>query len=261
MSLTHLELVRSFELDILLHEIRRQTFLGKNVLEIGSGTGWQAKKLLENGYCVSVIDVPDSIYAKERILPILDYDGRHIPFSDSSFDVVFSSSVLEHIPEIDEFQNEIKRVLKPNGVAIHIVPSGTWRLWTIAAHYPFIVKTLSKIAYKKVVMTIGGCGGSLPESPLRAELSRLSKREIVRKAIIPPRHGEVGTVFTEIYHFSKQRWLHLFQRSGWKIESTRPNKLFYTGHMILGSSLPISFRESLSYFLGSSCHIFTLKKT
>ena len=260
MSFKYLESIRSFELDILLREIAREKLSGKNVLEIGGGTGWQAKKLIENGYCVSVIDIPDSIYSRQRIWPILDYDGNHIPFPNNSFDIVFSSSVLEHISHIDEFQDEIKRVLNSDGVAIHIVPSGSWRLWTTAVHYPFIIKTISKIAYKKLWMAAGTKNCSALEDLLIPQLGRLSKLELLKKAIIPPRHGEVGTAFTEIYHFSKRGWLKVFERTGWKIERAFPNRLFYTGHMIMGSSLSIQFRESLSYVLGSSCHIFTLKK-
>jgi predicted SAM-dependent methyltransferase len=65
---------------------------------------------------------------------VVDYDGQRIPFGDDSFDVVFSSNVLEHIPHVDAFQQEIHRVLKPGGVAVHIVPSSSWRWWTNITH-------------------------------------------------------------------------------------------------------------------------------
>jgi len=49
-------------------------------------------------------------------------DLRNIPFEDSSFDVVFASHVLEHIPEDVLAIKEIRRILRPNGFAILPVP-------------------------------------------------------------------------------------------------------------------------------------------
>ena len=50
------------------------------------------------------------------------YDGKKIPFSDGEFDYVFSTEVMEHVPEPKEFLNEIYRVLKPGGILIMTVP-------------------------------------------------------------------------------------------------------------------------------------------
>jgi SAM-dependent methyltransferase len=104
------------------------------ILEIGAGTGWQAKVLASQGYDVSAIDVPYSNYRENRIWPVIDYDGKNIPFKDNTFDIVFSSNVLEHILHIYEFQKEIHRVLKPSTWAIHVLPSGSWRFWTNITH-------------------------------------------------------------------------------------------------------------------------------
>lgn len=45
----------------------------------------------------------------------LYYDGKNIPFADSSFDFVFASEVIEHVFNLDELLQEIVRVLRPNG--------------------------------------------------------------------------------------------------------------------------------------------------
>ena len=50
------------------------------------------------------------------------YDGKHIPFSDSTFDSVFCSEVFEHVFNLDEVLIEIKRVLKPGGKILITVP-------------------------------------------------------------------------------------------------------------------------------------------
>jgi SAM-dependent methyltransferase len=50
------------------------------------------------------------------------YDGIHLPFADGSVDTVFSSHVLEHLPEHRTVIRDWFRVLKPHGYIVCIVP-------------------------------------------------------------------------------------------------------------------------------------------
>ena len=50
-----------------------------------------------------------------------------MPFADSSFDVVFSNCVLEHIEELDAVLFHVRRVLKPGGRFAFTVPSEKFR--------------------------------------------------------------------------------------------------------------------------------------
>ena len=43
------------------------------------------------------------------------WDGSIMPFEDSSFDVVISTEVMEHVPDPDSYLMEVKRVLKRDG--------------------------------------------------------------------------------------------------------------------------------------------------
>src|SRR5579872_3695047 len=74
-------------------------FHDRDLLEIGSGTGVQLQAL--SLVCKSVvgIEIPDSSYTADPLVEILKYNGRRIPFPDKSFDVIFSSNVIEHVRE------------------------------------------------------------------------------------------------------------------------------------------------------------------
>jgi ubiquinone/menaquinone biosynthesis C-methylase UbiE len=50
----------------------------------------------------------------------VDYnvDMRNLPFDDASYDFVFASIVLDYIRDDEKAIKEIRRVLKPNGIAI-----------------------------------------------------------------------------------------------------------------------------------------------
>ena len=269
-----------------LHQIRRHeiSFVerhlpsGVRILEIGGGTGFQAKLLSEHGYDVASIDIPQSNYAEERVFPVIDYDGAAIPFPDDSFDVVFSSNVLEHIRDRVRLYVEIERVLKPSGFCLHAMPTGTWSFWTIVSHY---LSTGQRL--------IQGRRATPPASPVHAganpgqgaggpwlrtrihgvkQAARSAMCRMVGlgirifqgvRALWPPRHGETGNAFTEIATFSRFWWLRHFRRHGYEILSVEPMGLFYTGYMLRGAKLPLPVRERCARWLGSSCILYKLR--
>jgi len=154
-TLEHLQAIRSTELDAVLSMFPAK---GK-LLEIGVGTGWQASKLESFGYDVHAIDLPSSNYREVRVRPVTDYDGKIIPFQDDTYNIVFSSNVLEHIAHIREFQKEIHRVLKREGCVLHILPSSSWRFWSSLTHIlkwwtvPPIHGEQAKIPFQKFILS------------------------------------------------------------------------------------------------------------
>jgi 2-polyprenyl-3-methyl-5-hydroxy-6-metoxy-1,4-benzoquinol methylase len=73
---------------------------GCRILELGGGTGYQAQQLAHRGFPVASIDLPSSNYQQHKVFPVIVYDGRTFPFANGSFDVVFSSNVLEHVLDL-----------------------------------------------------------------------------------------------------------------------------------------------------------------
>jgi SAM-dependent methyltransferase len=247
---SHLEQIRLAEL------ARAMAWMpsGARVLEIGAGTGWQARRMAAAGFEVTAIDVADSNYRGARVWPIIDYDGRRIPAEDASFDVVFSSNVLEHVDDLRRFLPETARVLRPGGRAVHLVPSATWRLWTSFTHYPYVIGRFIALAASRRAdpRCEGGCA--------EGSTIRSGRASMLRKVLWSQRHGETGNALTELYLFSRRRWRHLFDETGWTVDAVGGNELFYTGYSILGGALSIEARSRLSRFLGSSCHLFVLSR-
>jgi SAM-dependent methyltransferase len=54
----------------------------------------------------------------------VDYhvDIQNLPFKDETYDFIFASHVLEHVPDDKKAVQEIRRILKPNGIAVLPVP-------------------------------------------------------------------------------------------------------------------------------------------
>lgn len=230
------------------------------LLEIGAGTGWQAKALSERGYQVQAIDLASSRYAGERVWPITDYDGQHIPFPDASFDIVYSSEMLEYIVDQDAFQREIARVLKPDGVAVHLLPTTGWRLWTTLSHHPAMLVRATRLASRKLGLGSGSVE-TLPTNNSPGADQTHGPLGRLRSFLFPRRHGNVGNVFSEMYRFSRLGWGGIFRSTGWRIVERKPVWLFYTGNALLAEKLPLGARRGLSRMLGAAAHIFAVRKS
>lgn len=248
MNLDQLEKIRCYELDLAVSEFTEDAV----VLEIGAGAGFQAKRLAELGYSVCAIDISQSNYRKYRVWPVEEYNGRDIPYPDNYFDIVFSSNVLEHIREIKLFQTEMQRVLKPQGFAVHIVPTSSWRIWTSVAHYPYLLKVACKVTVDQFRRRTS------ESSPSLNGVICLSKMLALRNVLLPHRHGERGNFVSELFFFSPFYWTGLFKNHGWEIQKSYPSSLIYTGYSILGERLSFRLRSILSKVCGSACQIFVL---
>ena len=254
---THfVEVLRRAEIDLVLAEICSRKPLGASIIEIGGGAGWQAQSLAQAGYSVRSFDMPSSEFNDNRVFPIEDYDGLQIPTPDASFDVAFSSNALEHIPNAEAFQVELRRVLKPDGVAIHIVPSATWRVHTLLAHYPWLAKSSVNLIGARL-----GWSATPDVHIIARAASRRSKAQLLSRILCSPRHGERGNALSETWRFSRFGWAHHFRQTGWHIISRYPNLLYYTGYGLLDGRLSIPRRKQLSHLLGSAGHVYVLRRT
>lgn len=102
----------------------------KNVLELATGTGIIAKNIAKDAQHIDATDYSEKMIevAKKNIkINNLDFsvqDARNLPYADHSYDVVIISNALHIMPEAHKALDEIKRILKPNGVLL--APTYIW---------------------------------------------------------------------------------------------------------------------------------------
>jgi ubiquinone/menaquinone biosynthesis C-methylase UbiE len=99
---------------------------GERVLEIGCGAGNILVQIPGGRRCG--IDLAESLLAKaaRRLAKhgtLVQGDAEHLPFRDRSWQRVYCSEVLEHIPSPGRALAEMRRVVADGGVAVVSVPN------------------------------------------------------------------------------------------------------------------------------------------
>ncbi len=100
-------------------------FAGARLVEIGCGMGTDLLQFARGGaHCTGVDLTPRSVEISRLHFDLYrmraDFvlsDAERLPFSDESFDVVYSNGVLHHTPGTEAAVREAHRILRPGGTA------------------------------------------------------------------------------------------------------------------------------------------------
>jgi SAM-dependent methyltransferase len=242
-----LKRVRRYELE----SIRNHFKPGASVVEVGAGNGFQASIIAGWGCTVRPFDIAGRPVPMPSYHAVDDYDGIHLPVPDASADIVFSSNVLEHVRDLPGLLAETLRALKPGGIAIHILPTPSWRFWSIVAHYPFLVFT-----------ALGVRTGFVDWSDREVRQARIRERgvgHLMRRVLLPGAHGEFPSAFAELSGFRAAHWTRALEAAGFTIESVSPAGLYYSGYGLF-PRLPVAVRCRMARLLGSSTQTIVARK-
>jgi len=90
-----------------------EEFRGGQLLDVGCGSKPYASLFKVDSYIGIDLEVSGHNHTASEIDCF--YDGKVIPFEDQKFDYAFTTSVFEHVFNLDELVDEIYRVLKTGG--------------------------------------------------------------------------------------------------------------------------------------------------
>ena len=142
---------------VLQHFLGRSDLNGLTAIDIGCSTGYTADTLRGSG-CQVVgldIDAPGLAYAYSQFgsrVSFVAADGSALPFPDRSVDIVVFNHIYEHVVDPDAVLSEIRRVLRPDGVAYFGFAN---RLGVVEPHYrlPFLSYLPRKMADRYVALS------------------------------------------------------------------------------------------------------------
>ena len=130
-----------------------------NLLDIGTGTGAFLDKAFSSGFSVTGHELDEGArkICKDKYDIEPGEQGKLFELPDQKYDAVTMWHVLEHVHQLHEYLDQIKRVLKPDGVALIALPNytsldaqnydGYWAAYDVPRHlYHFTPIAVSKLA-------------------------------------------------------------------------------------------------------------------
>lgn len=245
------------------------------LVEIGGADGFVSGLWNAEGWSVRSFDPAPRLPIDASCVPVEYFDGRTLSIPSNSVDLVFSSHVLEHVEQLEALHQEIARILKPSGLALHVMPTHTWRAWSLIAHYPGLVqRAVSRLTGRRT----GSLGADTrsDEIPVRNDTSPVRSESFMSSKIVKPLkrrmtwicgvltptpHGTGRSALAEIATFHPREWRNRFQAAEWTILQSRNLNVFYTGVGLFGRRLSVRRRVILARMLGSSSFAYLVMHT
>jgi ubiquinone/menaquinone biosynthesis C-methylase UbiE len=170
-----------------------QNYIKPNVkfLDVGCGSGYAMQKAKTTKNCeVYGIDPKPNKHGVKFLnneINIKEGIAENIPFQNSEFDIVYSSHVIEHVENISKSLSEFNRVLKPDGIAILIVPTSS-SAW---------INLISSVLFTTHLRILRYLARPITKS----------KRTRLKHVFFPYSHGvEEKTVFFDIKQYQISAW-------------------------------------------------------
>jgi SAM-dependent methyltransferase len=215
---------------------------GGTMLELGCGNAFHSYLLSDRFERIIATDLYTEdatshtigLRRAARLARILSFDklllagasAEALPLAEGSVDFVFSSNVLEHVPDQRRAVREMLRVLRPGGQVLTIVPAAMERVYNLPASY--------------VLMLLAVYRGLRPTGPDRAEgratgsaqsSAARPRRRLRDKAKrfftvhfpgfpFPNPHGAYTSSTREFLAHRPGRWEALFDEAGFEIGPT-----------------------------------------
>jgi SAM-dependent methyltransferase len=111
-------LVESIEVEAL-RNLLAPIPAGARVLDVGCGTGWLGRALVDQGWSVSGVDLSQRMLARARQrFPVVRGDATRLPFRDGAFDAAVVSAVLDFVPDPAAVLREARRVARQRVVVL-----------------------------------------------------------------------------------------------------------------------------------------------
>lgn len=121
------QLWREIEIGMLKKRWGELFVTGEKVLDLGCGEGEIAKELFEGKQLEWGLDNDSEMVEKAKkcgmYKKVMLASAESIPLPDNSVKLVFSNSVLEHIPGVRQVLSEVSRVLETGGSFVTTMPN------------------------------------------------------------------------------------------------------------------------------------------
>lgn len=214
------------------------------VLEVGCGNGFVSYLLSSISNKVVAADLCSrsskthtvGIDIANRFFDKLGVSNAHLcscsveglPFKDNTFDVIFSSYVLQYLKDRSLALRELKRVVKKDGIIILMLPNFIERIYAFFQFYLYLfIKLMNMLTAKLSIKQ----GVAKETGPGKIDIVRF--KDNYRYFPFPGPHGAYKNSAIEMIRHMPLNWNKEFKTGGLKIEKSftttfSPYPLFLT---------------------------------
>jgi len=156
---------------------------GKNVLDFGCGSGYGSSYLADHAKSIIGVDVDEeavkqakSKYKNTKLNFMAINPDEEVPIASSTFDLVISFQVIEHVFNEKLYVQEARRLLKDGGKFIVITPDrkhrliglqNPWNRWHVREYSNATLSTAVGASFQIEKMLFMTSGGKYLENELR----------------------------------------------------------------------------------------------
>ena len=219
----YLQGIRKREISIIFRNCPTRKF--QMGLEIGAGDGFQS--ILLSNYIVKLICTeydPDKLkgHSVENVTyMVCDAERIDTYFKPNTFDIIFSSNLLEHLPQRKKALKSMRRILKDEGLMIHTMPNSLWKVSQIVFFYPnrfaeVLNLLTTKTGRDRILKRLFGYSRPKKNEKTTTWLNN-PKRTLKNSTnffLCPSVHGEYKNHFQEFVSCRKSGWLTLLNECG-----------------------------------------------
>lgn len=221
-------LIRGFEFENLL-KFTKLNDLGK-VLELGCGNGFIS-------YLISSISkevIATDLYSKDakthtvgldsakrllskignKNISLLSCSIKYMPFKDETFDTVFSLYILHYLEDRTLALNELKRVVKKNGIIILVIPNFIERIYAFCQFYLYLLIKSFRLVGEKMFKNTGLSYSNKKAAPF----SFAKFKQDYKYFPFPGPHGGYKNSAVEMIRHMPIQWNKEFRKTGLKIK-------------------------------------------
>ncbi|MBW6451254.1 MAG: class I SAM-dependent methyltransferase [DPANN group archaeon] len=204
--------LRKEEFNIIFKRFPKTKF--EKGLEVGAGDGYQTtllqeyvKQIISSNYNIKQISK-----IKSKQIKYMECDAEQIDtyFKKDEFDIIFSSNLIEHLKNPNQFLNGIHKILKNDGITIHCIPNSFWKITQIIFHYiNLIVVLFERITNNSINKSQKKQFDNNPKIT--------TKRSKLIRLLFPLPHGAYDSNYKELILFRKNRWIKEFNDADFNI--------------------------------------------
>jgi SAM-dependent methyltransferase len=210
--LPHLHRMRTREIEIAFGRCPEKIFAAG--LELGAGDGFQSGLLMRYVSRLTCTDYTLESIARREADAIsyraCDAEEVDAVFGRGRFDLVFSSSLMEHVPDPGRALRAVREVMAEDGVTVHVIPGPFWKVSHFVLHVPNQVVEKIEALTARATPPPAREGQRHPNNPKTARPGR----PLLSRLLVPAPHGVSATNREEFAAFRRARWEAEFRRAG-----------------------------------------------